>query len=107
MSDDVTFRSKYIDLSKQGYGRKYHCVYCGKELKEERELEDRDYHYYYYCDCEDAKKEEEIMTKIRALERQLPEEKYEARLQVMKKRGLGWWGWPGKTAKETENDGQE
>ena len=84
MFDYETFRSKYIDLSRQGFGALYYCVYCGQEMKTERKLEDWDYHYYHYCDCEDAKKEEEIMSQIHKLERQLPQENYEAQPQVTK-----------------------
>ena len=78
------FQSKFIDLTRQGSGVHHYCAYCGKEMKTRQELDDWDYRTYHYCDCEDARKEEEIMDKIRELERQLPKEKYEAALQVTK-----------------------
>ena len=84
MSSCKSFNSKYIELGRQGLGTHYYCVYCGEELKSVEKWEDWDYHTYYYCDCEDAKKEIEIMKKIRELERQLPKEKYEAQPQVTK-----------------------
>ena len=66
-------------------GNRFYCPYCGKELKRKEDFEDYQIYNYYFCDCKDAKKEREIMRKIRELERQLPEVKYEKKPAIVEK----------------------
>ena len=71
MTDKEGILQKYIE-----YKGKYYCPYCGKELKEEEEYDHYNINTYRYCDCEDAKKEREIMRKIKDLQNQLPRINY-------------------------------
>ena len=72
---------KYIDCD----GNRY-CPYCGRELKCHERYEHYNEWNEYYCDCLDAKKERKIMSQIHELEKQLPAEKYQIKLQVVKKK---------------------
>ena len=36
---------------------KAYCVYCGKEIQPDTEIDHHETCDYYHCDCEDAKKE--------------------------------------------------
>ena len=56
------------------------CLFCGNNLKSKHEYEDHDDmdgHWIYFCNCPDFLKHKEIMEKIKELEKQLPEEKFQ------------------------------
>lgn len=74
-----------LDYSTQFIGLEdgYYCVYCGKKIKPDTEIDHHEVTEYYHCDCEDALKEIEVHNNIERLKKELkdwlnkyPEPKY-------------------------------
>ena len=85
MSDQ--YLNKYIEHTTHRAGTRYYCPYCGKDLKRRTiygSYDARDFWYEYFCDCDDAKKEQEIMKQIKALETELPKVKYKLAPSIIK-----------------------
>lgn len=67
-----------------------HCVYCGKKIEPDTEIDHHETYSYYHCDCEDAKKEifirqekerltEKFKQDMKDLDNQWSEEKYKVK----------------------------
>ena len=56
---------------------KAYCVYCGKEIQPDTEIDHHETCDYYHCDCEDAKKEIALQQDIERLDRELRVKKKE------------------------------
>lgn len=62
----LEYSTKNLDLNQKKY-----CIYCGKEIESDSEIDHNEYTNYYHCDCEDALKEIEIHKKIMQLKEEI------------------------------------
>ena len=74
----LSYSTKNVDINNKKY-----CLYCGKEIQPDTEIDHHESYNYYHCDCKDALKEIKIRneiinleSKIRFVKQSLPKEKF-------------------------------